>query len=485
MTVDLSPYADLAVTSIGAPATLIADPATLTVTWTVVNQGSGAGRFDNWTDHVLLSRDDILGNADDLIIGEYRHDGALMAGESYTRSESIALAARSSGRFRLFVVSDAYGEVFENHSETNNAGRVTQVVDVMPSAYADLRVASLSSDGTPASGRSLAVSWEVVNDGIGSTDAAEWTDQLWLSRNADGSDVVVQLGQARHIGQLAVGDRYTRRMEVTLPEGISGTHYLNVRTGGPFEFVFTDNNSATSRPLPVVLSPSPDLRVESIVAPASVQEGALVDVTWSVANQGDADASGVWVDSVWLVPTSGTAAAVALGSFSQQSGLAAGMRYTRTEQLRLPTKTDGLYRLKVVSNAMLGSSSSGDQVYEHGAARDNNTLLAAEPTAIEPGERPDLRVASVIVPEQVTAGTAAAIRYTIHNLGAAPADGRWTDRVYLSPDATLSAGDTLLGEVANAGALAPGESYAAETAFLDIPIRWRGDAYLIVVADGN
>jgi hypothetical protein len=485
--VTLSPYADLAVSDVSAPQTLIADPATLAVAWTVSNQGSGAGRFSSWTDRVLLSRDDIFGNADDLLIGEYRHDGALAAGESYSRSESIPLAARSSGRFQLFVVSDARHEVFENHAEANNIARLAQPVDVMPVAYADLQVTSVTTAGLAASGRPLTVNWEVVNNGIGSTDSAEWSDQVWLSRHADGSGVVAHFGNARHIGQLAVGAHYARSLEVMLPEGISGTHYLNVRTGGPFEFVFTDNNRGSSLALPVELSTSPDLRVESIVAPASAQEGALIDVSWTVINQGDADANGSWVDSVWLLPASGAGsagnAAIALGSFSHQRRLAAGTHYPRTEQLRLPSRIEGLYRLKLITNDRLGAS--GEQIYEHGDARQNNTLLAAETTAIALNTRPDLRVATVIVPEQVSAGTATAIRYTISNFGAAQANGRWTDKVYLSLDGKLSGDDRLLAEMDNAGALGPGESYSSETAPLDIPIRFRGDAYLIVVADGS
>ncbi|MEF8731692.1 MAG: CARDB domain-containing protein [Candidatus Accumulibacter meliphilus] len=139
--IELSPYADLAVSAVSAPQTLIADPARLTVAWTVSNQGTGAGRFSSWSDRVLLSRDDILGNADDLLIGDYRHDGALAAGESYSRSEDIQLAARSSGRFRLFVVSDARSEVFENHAEANNIAHLEHPLDVMPVAYADLQIA--------------------------------------------------------------------------------------------------------------------------------------------------------------------------------------------------------------------------------------------------------------------------------------------------------------------------------------------------------
>ncbi|HLF95978.1 MAG TPA: CARDB domain-containing protein, partial [Methylococcaceae bacterium] len=482
LSVELAPYADLAVTALAAPEVVIDDPAPLDVAWTVANQGSGAGRSNAWTDRIVLSRDDALGNSDDWVVGEYRHDGLLAAGESYSRAVQVLLPAATTGRYKLFVVSDAKSEVFENGTEANNIGRPEHDVDVMPTAYADLQVESVVATGTAASGRPLHLEWSVANNGIGITSTAQWSDSVWLSRNPDGSGAVAQFGSFGHIGQLAVGDRYSRSIDVTLPEGIEGDFYLNVRTGGPFEFVFTDNNTGSTAAIPVQLSPSPDLKVETVSLPTVAQEGTLIDVSWSVVNQGEAAAVGVWVDSLVLVPVDG-GNAVTLGSFTYDRGLESGIRYTRTEQVRLPSRIEGLYRVKVVTNANLGGT--GSQVYEHGTARDNNVLLSGDRLQVNLDDRPDLRVGTLTVPEHVTAGTAAAIRYTIANQGPAAAGGHWKDKVYLSLDGNLSGDDLLVGQFDNGAALAPTESYAMESAAVDIPIRYRGDAYLLVVADGN
>ncbi|HEX8961620.1 MAG TPA: CARDB domain-containing protein, partial [Rhodocyclaceae bacterium] len=483
LSVDLAPYADLTVTSIVAPTQVIDDPAPLDVSWTVMNQGTGAGRTGSWTDRIVLSRDDTYGNGDDWVIGEYRHDGGLAAGDSYTRNVQVLLPPATVGRYKMFVVTDAKSEVFENGLEANDIARVAHDVDVMAIPYADLQVQSVTADAAAASGRPLHVTWSVINDGIGITNSAEWTDTVWLSRNPDGKDVVKQLGSFDHIGQLAVGDGYTRSADVLLPDGIEGDYYVNVRTGGPFEFIFTDNDTNRTVAVPVTLSKSPDLAVESVTLPASAQEGSVIDVSWTVVNQGEAAASGVWVDSVWLVPASGVGSPVSLGSFSYDRGLESGIRYSRTEQVRLPAKIEGLYRIKVVTNANLGGS--GNQVYEHGAARSNNALLSADVTQVNLNDRPDLRVGTVTAPDHVIAGGSASVNYTIINQGAAATSGRWTDKVFLSLDATLSADDRLVGQFGNGSALAPTESYANESASVDIPITYRGDAYLIVVADGN
>ncbi|WP_051319435.1 CARDB domain-containing protein, partial [Chitinimonas koreensis] len=481
LAVELAPYADLAVSAVTAPERTIADPAPLALSWTVKNQGTGIGKTTGWSDWVILSTDGVLGNGDDRVVGEYRHDGALAAGEQYIRNETIMLPPGTSGRYQLFVVSDARGEVYEHGGEADNAANAGHAVDVMPIAYADLQVEAVTIAGTPASGRSLRIDWSVLNDGIGITNAGSWSDYVWLSRNADGSDKVADLGWAGHIGQLAAGDRYARSLGVTLPEGIEGTFYIHVRTGtqgGLYEFVYGDNNVGHSLAIPVTLSRSPDLVVETITLPQTAQEGVTVELGWEVSNRGEARAEGIWTDTVLLIPSNG-GAAVTLGSFSYDRGLEPGLRYQRTEQVRLPAKIEGLYRIKVITNA-------GGQLYEHGAARNNDELLSDAGIAVSLDARPDLRIdAATVTAEHVTAGTSIGLHYTVTNSGPAVAGGRWKDRVYLSHDGTLGGDDLLVGQYDNGGALAPTESYANEAALVDIPIRYRGEAYLIVVADGG
>ncbi|MBL8395672.1 MAG: hypothetical protein JNK99_13155, partial [Candidatus Accumulibacter sp.] len=482
LSVEQSPWADLAVTEVSAPQRVIGDPARFSVRWTVSNQGTGAGRSTAWSEHVILSTDELLGNEDDRVVAEYRQPTTLAPGEAASREVEVTLPPATSARYRLFVVADPSGEVFENSSRTNNIDHLPHVLDILPTTYADLQVISLTTQGAPASGQPLRVEWEVINRGIDTTDTGDWWDEVWLSRNPDGSDIIASFEPASHIGQLAPGESYRRSLELRLPDGVAGDHYFNVRTGGPFEFIFADNNTASSPVVPITLSSSPDLIVASISFPAAAREDELIDVSWTVLNQGQAAASGIWQDALWLVPASG-GEAIELGRFSYDRNLAAGVSYTRSEQLRLPVRSEGLYRLQVVSNA--GAGPDGTQPYEHGVARDNNARLSADLIAVGLKQRPDLRLTALSIPQRASAGGTLAARYSVSNFGTAASSGHWTDKVYLSPDASLSADDQLVGDFASLGALAPGESYANESALIDIPLRQRGDAFLIVVADGN
>ncbi|MDB5858608.1 MAG: hypothetical protein JWQ76_2297, partial [Ramlibacter sp.] len=476
--VQLAAYADLKVTAVQVTPLLVADPAYLEFQYTVANQGTGAGRTSQWTDKVVLSADGIIGNSDDIVVAQLAHDGAVLEGTQYTRSERIQLPVGTTGRYRLYVISDAANAVFENGLEANNSGQAANQTDIMPIAYSDLRVESAAAEGQAQSGRPLRFTWTVANRGMESTNTESWSDSIWLSRNPDGTNVVTSFGSAGHLGQLAVGQGYTRSVDVVLPEGIQGDFYLNVKTGGPFEFIYTGNNQGSTAAIPVTLSQSPDLIVEAAGLPATAQEGSLIEVSWSVLNQGQARAEGMWTDNLVLVPASGTGASIFLGSFTYDRGLDAGIRYTRTELVRLPARLEGLYRLAVATNANLG-------VYEYGAARNNNGFTTTAATQVSLNDRPDLRVGTVTVPTHVIAGGSAAIKYTVTNQGSTATSGRWVERVYLSLDGNLSGDDILVGRYDNASSLAPTEAYSNESASVDIPIRYRGDAYLIVVADAE
>ena len=43
---------------------------------------------------------------------------------------------------------------------------------------------------------------------------------------------------------------------MTLPDGISGTYYVVVKTGGPYEFLYTNNNTTVSGPITVTADPA-------------------------------------------------------------------------------------------------------------------------------------------------------------------------------------------------------------------------------------
>lgn len=423
--VTLSPYADLSVSNVTAPERTIRDPAVIDIGWTVTNNGTGVGRTSAWEDVVVLSADDVYGNGDDRVLGRFVRDGALAVGASYSRTEQFFLPAGYSGRVNVFVRTDGADAVFENGSEANNLGTRAGKIDIMPVAYADLVIASTNVPPDAQSGRPVTISWSVKNQGIGRTNSESWTDTVFVFADAALTQLVAVQG-FDHIGALAKDEGYSRSGTLTLPNGLTGTVYVLVQTGGPFEFVHTDNNRSAAKAMAVTLSPSADLRVDDLAATATVSEGGTIDVAWRVVNDGEAEASGRWTDTLVLQPVDTTKPPIVIGSFVNERVLPAGQSYQRTERFTLPQRIEGVYRLVVTTNADRG-------LYETSAAQANNSATDDGTVSISLNERPNLQVQNVVATPRVTAGGTVSVEFDIVNQGnAATSTPFWQDAVYLS-----------------------------------------------------
>src|SRR5262249_97614 len=129
------------------------------------------------------------------------------------------------------------------------------------------------------------------------------------------------------------------------------------------------------------------------------------------------------------------------------------------------------------------------RVYEH-THEDNNTLVDDRPINILPQPLPDLvPLAPTVAPTAATFGTSITVGWTVRNDGTLAAAGAWSDRVYLSSDAALSADDVLLTTV-NSGSdspLAIGASYSRSTS-AGLPLLRQltnGTYYVLIKADAT
>ncbi|MFO7906867.1 MAG: CARDB domain-containing protein [Planctomycetota bacterium] len=383
--IDLAPYADLAVSDVVAPEQTIDDPARVTVSWKVTNLGNGAGVTGQWRDAVIASTDSTVGNDDDRVLARFTHDGFLAAGESYDRSESFLLPPAFTGRYQLFVKTDIDNDVFENGLKANNAASSPLNFDVMPIPYADLIVTEVTPPSDGLSGSSIEFGWSVTNQGIGLTNLSGWSDKAWLASDLAGNNIVRSLGSFSRSGYLAPGDSYDRQVSAWIPHGFVGTYYLVVEAGKPFEFIYGGNNRRVSTTsFEITLTPPPDLTVTNIDTPVSAQEGQQIDIQWSVQNVGSGTTVGSWTDTISMRELGNPNARThTLGSFTYTLPLAAGLSYTRSEQVRLPKRISGDYEIFVSTN-------SRRSLFENGAYS-NNTLTDDVTFTVSRRPRPDLQ----------------------------------------------------------------------------------------------
>src|SRR5262249_15157780 len=89
---DIASYAILIVSNVVAPALTVGDRTSATVSWTVTNTGTGAGVTQAWTDEIVATTDDALGNPDhEIVLDRLTHAGPLDPNASYNASDTFAL----------------------------------------------------------------------------------------------------------------------------------------------------------------------------------------------------------------------------------------------------------------------------------------------------------------------------------------------------------------------------------------------------------
>jgi acid phosphatase len=97
---------DLAVTQISGPLGVqLGNPSKVQLTWTVTNQGQVATTQTSWTDRVIISTNNVLGDGDDVVVGNFVHNGALPASGNYLTTQT--------------VTRDLFHRFFENQMQIN------------------------------------------------------------------------------------------------------------------------------------------------------------------------------------------------------------------------------------------------------------------------------------------------------------------------------------------------------------------------------
>ena len=153
-------------------------------------------------------------------------------GASYTQTQTVQMPPGFTGRYHLFVETDANDVVFENGSKANNVGEAPNNFDVMPIPYADLVVSSIVDPQNAGSGLPVNVTWTVTNQGIGLTSVPSWDDDLALASDPAGKNIIEDYGLFNHLGPIGPGGSYVRTAQVVLPKGSERNLLLRRHRGG-------------------------------------------------------------------------------------------------------------------------------------------------------------------------------------------------------------------------------------------------------------
>ncbi|MCE5334113.1 MAG: tandem-95 repeat protein [Desulfobacteraceae bacterium] len=484
ISVGLTPSADLEAGGVSIPALVIAEDP-ITVSWTVENPGPGitglgtpGSVVDSWTDRIVLSPNGLFGDADDLILANVPHVGALGPGESYDGTFTGTIAGLS-GTYHVFVYTDAGDKVYEQSNAHSNLAQSAGTLAVAPRAFSDLDIAEVTAPYTVPLGQEVLVQWTGVNteEAYGATPTS-WWDRVILSQDETyGNSDDRRLGDFQHEGAVNPGENYSGSGYISIPTDVSGPCWLFVKSdiyNQVYEFTLENNNVSSPK---AIMVPGPDLEVDSVTTPSEAQFGQTIDVSFTVRNTGEIAANTNWTDFIWLSADSvldDNDVLLKTVPVGISSPLAAGSCYTVTVPTLIPLDadlSDGNHHILVQADGWRAQPEVDDS---------DNLGVGGQLTLTYP-PLPDLVVSEISAPVEAVSGQEIVLAWTLANQGEDKASGTWTDRIYLSTDA-LGGGKRYFGDFTFTGEIDAGDSISRMQT-VGLPVDLQGRFWVTVETD--
>ncbi len=370
---------------------------------------------------------------------------------SDTAQPAIPFATNITGvTYNIPAASLAYNKTYKWRLISKNpcnqtAGPIQQFTTI---PLPDLQVLNVQAPTAAFSGQNITINWTVKNNGPGKTTTNQsWQDAVFLSYDSinpftappgtnpggwaifQGSNTLL-VGIIPNQSALDSGQQYTNTLTYTLPIATSIPVFAYVITNYGYNNILevTKANDTARAPnkINVTLSPTPDLRVDSVFAPNTTFSGSTLNVTYKVKNYGvNTPAGSFWVDKFYISNSAifnsnnatelnapklnGTYYYNAPETKIENGGiLKADSFYTKSQQVVIPNFINGTYFIHVITNQT-------NTVYE-GAATTNNTANKQIQVIITP--TPKLEITSLNVAADTLSNTQPfTINYNIVNNG--------------------------------------------------------------------
>ncbi len=314
---DLVPL-ELSITPSGALTT----GGQIRVEWTVQNTGSDE-ITDYWQDDVVISTDQQIGCEDVHVVGWDSSDlTGLSSSEQYSRTWDDTLpTAFGTGTYYLILKTDRQscdtydqGNLTEN-DESNNTYIVP--IEITEAAELDLEPTAFSVEPSTGlhTGQAVDLSWTVRNNRPDAT-AGSWSDTVFLSTDdtLDDDDIDVWDWWTHDVQPLGSGQTYTRNCTVLLPTSAeAGDYYLILQidqdwwisAGHGRQWEADEENNNFAVPITITTTGQVDLMPTafSLVTSNGLTTGQLIDLSWTVRNNGSDSAIGGWADAIFLSTT--------------------------------------------------------------------------------------------------------------------------------------------------------------------------------------
>lgn len=295
----------------------------------------------------------------------------------------------------------------------------------------DLMVSNITIPTNVNSGQTITISYSIKNVGPGNTTTNQsWNDAVFLSfdtmpsfsrppelRGPSWSSTQIPirpllLGTQENVAALDSGQSYTNTISFDVPLSYSQPLYVYVISNygnygnKPLQVTKLNDTARAAGVMNVTLTPTPDLRVDTVFTPSQSFSGSKINVTYKVKNYGVLTPAGAkWDDKIYLSQSllfneedaielklpnvkeiyyPNTSKAIAKNS----TQILAGNSYTKNIEVELPNFIFGTWFVHVKTNFDV-------QLYE-GALANNN--VNNNPIQIYLTPTPKLTVGTINVP---------------------------------------------------------------------------------------
>ena len=456
--VQYEPAADLVVAQVGVSPLVSMPEETVTVEWTVANQGPVAVT-SNWS-----SRIELVQGAARHYLTQFVHPAPLSVGGQVTSSLAIRLPQELvDGDYQVVVTTDTFDRVYEAAGEGNNATAASLPFDDPTRRFAS----------GPPLGAELRRVGRHRHGRLADPEPGDDGDKPQLGR----SGVSVLRRSAGPSGpprSAGAGRRRGRATECRFAPG----QVRRVSAAGHRRCDGTILGGAGQRRGGQSGVPSDRDHAERVGRPAGHRSRCSAGRPARSDDPGPADgdesgrrSGGRSVDR-WdpTIRSERKRTGWTLTNLSRPWRSAAAQ--IRSAPLKLPLAGDGDYVLTAVADIH-------NWLYE-GPHEDNNThslLLRMRHV--------DLLPSFLSAASQATSGDMLPLVWQIENQGTAATIAPWTDRIYLSTDSVYQCQRSVAGrEDAHRRTMAPGASVTA-TADVTLPLETAGPRYLLLVTDAT
>ncbi len=445
--------ADLVVDSVAAPGT-VASESMVAVTPTLRNIKDSATRkladAGAFTVEVSLANGTDPNTATLFSLGTYTIS-SLPSGQSNTTSVSVAIPPVSvipEGSYWWAVRVDS-ADAIDEADEGNNLvfGPPVTVIDPPDLVPASIAIVNPATGSAPAAS-DITVEYSIDNIRSVSTSGAFQVNFVFSSDNVIGNGDDVLLGSDTVTAIIAGNSSFPpTQAVVTIPNTTPpGPYSLGIVVDANDDVLEArDDNNTLATSATFSVEAIPDLQMTAVSGPLGGVAGSPVGIDYTVVAN-DVGASNITVQFYLSMDTAITDADIFLGTETGLN-LTADVPFSGTATLTVPSGVaQGVYYLGAIVNQ--NNANQSDAIAESDTT--NNALAAAQSISIglpasDPAALPDLVVTDVSGPASAVRGDTISVTTSVSNVLPKDAASSFTVGIYLSPDATITTGDILLG----------------------------------------